>query len=224
MGRDEEVTVGGDDRLIWIRRLAYLITVGFLLNMAFLFFQWQALQPWGSRVLLHFSIFLMFPLVFALCLLPIWIGALFFRRTRRLGMLFIVVITVLLSFAILSARGFERYRLAQFERLAQRADPLVAAVHYYERDHDRPPPSLAALVPDYLEEVPDTGIGAYPAFDYLRGDVARVPGDNQWAIFVDVPKGFSNFDQFVYYPSQTYPGRNEWGYFEPVGDWAYVHE
>lgn len=53
-----------------------------------------------------------------------------------------------------------------FARLARRSQPLVEAICEYSAEQGRPPESLQALVPQYLERVPGTGLPAYPQYDY----------------------------------------------------------
>ena len=54
-----------------------------------------------------------------------------------------------------------------FEQFAARAAPLVKAIEDYQRVRGHLPEKLDRLVPDYLSQVPETGLGAYPEFEYL---------------------------------------------------------
>ena len=109
-----------------------------------------------------------------------------------------------------------------FRSLAVRSEPLVSAIHRYERANGRPPALLKDLVPRYLSEIPTTGMGAYPRYEYLVGPMARRGYDgNDWILYVDAPSGFMNWNQFFYYPNQRYPNRASW---LRLGKWAYLHE
>ena len=112
-----------------------------------------------------------------------------------------------------------------FERLAERSRPLISAVRRFEVDHERPPASLDELIPKYLVAIPNTGMAAYPEYEYVTGDKALEHYDgNPWAVWVDSPSGGINWDIFLYYPKQNYPQRGHGGSLESVKDWAYVHE
>jgi len=113
-----------------------------------------------------------------------------------------------------------------FARIA--ADPQAWAVWYRKTrrlvlarfPHGQPPDSLGELVPDYLAELPSTGMKNYPSYEYRTGDAARLHHGNPWVIWMGVGYGMG-FDEFVYYPLQNYP---EHSGFERLGKWAYFHE
>lgn len=111
-----------------------------------------------------------------------------------------------------------------FEQLAERSQALVQAIRLYDADYGRPPASLANLVPEYLPEIPRTGMAAYPDYKYKVCDVSDECEGNAWVLSVPTPIGFLNWDEFVYYPSGNYPSTDVRGWLEPVRDWAYVHE
>ncbi len=118
----------------------------------------------------------------------------------------------------------ENIRREAFLKLAARSQPLVDAIHGYETKHGRPPDTLQSLVPEFLPQVPRTGMGAYPEYHFVAGEAAQRFANNPWALYVPTPSGGINFDQFIYFPLQNYPRRGFGGWLEPVGDWAYVHE
>lgn len=53
-------------------------------------------------------------------------------------------------------------------RARERAEPLLAAIHAYEERHAKPPPSLDALVPEFLPEIPTTGRAFASDYGYER--------------------------------------------------------
>lgn len=89
--------------------------------------------------------------------------------------------------------------------------------------------SLARLVPEYLDEVPGTGMIGYPEWQYERRDDdenwrQRHAGENPaYDLRVHCTYGL-NFDTLHYWPSERYPGRMWGGGVERVDGWAYVHE
>lgn len=135
-----------------------------------------------------------------------------------LGLLYVVCCFV-------GIRLGQQTRMAGMKAFTERAKPLVAAIHQYEREHHAPPETLKALVPRYLPKIPSTGMRAYPGFVYLTGaDCRQRYHENPWALFVATPLGFVNGDCLLYFPRQNYPERGYGGSLERVGDWAYVHE
>jgi hypothetical protein len=106
-------------------------------------------------------------------------------------------------------------RRAAFEDMTHRAQPLIAAIEGFAADHGGPPPDLAALVPAYLDQLPTTGLRAYPEFGYWTSAEG-------WGFEIDCSRGLGNFDRFYYPPD---PGR----VFHPddielINGWAYYHE
>ncbi|MCZ6598532.1 MAG: hypothetical protein O7B99_12895 [Planctomycetota bacterium] len=116
-----------------------------------------------------------------------------------------------------------KVRARSFRALAERSQPLVDAIARYHRHQDFPPSSLAALVPEYLDEIPGTGIDPYPEYRYLvleEGSRFETP----WELRVPCGRGLLNWDVFVYWPSEEYPSAMYGGTVERMGAWAYVHE
>lgn len=146
------------------------------------------------------------------------------RRTlRRLGLCVVLVVSTL-------AGGYlgGTIRTLAFNRLAERSKVLVGAINRYESAKGGPPPSLAALVPEFLEAVPGTGMAAYPDYRYVSrgGDSSgTAPREqNPWMLWVNTPSGGINFDEFMYFPLQNYPEKDYGGVLQRIGEWAYLHE
>jgi hypothetical protein len=75
-----------------------------------------------------------------------------------------------------------------------------------------------------LEEVPYTGMIAYPQFLYSkdRNDIQTNPGS--YGLRIEYTSGGINFDRFIYWPSETYPDTIKDNWVERIHKWAYVHE
>jgi len=130
------------------------------------------------------------------------------------------------SILILSDYYLSSYRRQVFQNLAEQSQTLVNAIHEFERTNNVPPDNLQQLVPEYISEIPQTGIGAYPNYCYrtlLTEEVFKANG-NQWILYVDTPRGGSNNDLFIYLPLQNYPEKGFGGDLEKIDNWAYVHE
>jgi hypothetical protein len=76
--------------------------------------------------------------------------------------------------------------------------PISAAIRAYEADIGRPPRRLGALVPKYIAEIPRTGLGDFPQYDYLLHDDAR-----RWS--PSVRMGHLGFKHMSFAPEPAYP-------------------
>lgn len=161
----------------------------------------------------------------AACIAVVVLPFLLFSRKRRKSALAWFLLSA--CYLPLAFGGFilgERIRNSAFRDLAARSVPLVTAIQHYTDDHQTPPASLDRLVPQYLSEIPKTGIMAYSEYRYETGEVAKRYEGNPWILRVSTPSGGINFDEFLYFPLQNYPDRGHCGSFERIGDWAYLHE
>ena len=88
--------------------------------------------------------------------------------------------------------------------LAERGAPLVAALQRYVTANDEPPASLDALVPEFIAQIPDSEMAAYPEYQYELGTRARLYADNPWVLYVEARRGVFAFDTFMYWPRQNH--------------------
>ena len=148
--------------------------------------------------------------------------ALFFRKTRSLATSTLVACTFSVPAVLIASYLSGHARSMAFGRLAVRSEPLVAAIRAYEQRHGEPPPSLQALVPEFLEVLPKTGMPSYPAYSYevlsWTGDAPRA-----WRLKVECSGGLLNFDEFVYWPESEGSGYDA-GQLTRHGEWVYAHE
>ena len=116
-------------------------------------------------------------------------------------------------------------RRQALERIPERAQPILRALAAYEEQLGEPPESLGALIPDWIDAIPSTGMAAHPAFVFMPAE-DRDPLPPSWSLRVPCSSGLVNWDVFLDYPDRNYEGAGErWGgWGEPIGDWLYVHE
>ena len=209
----------------WYRRALFIaapIVCGAIPLVSVPAAEWAAVAPNGTEMALWYVMLLVFPALASVPTFFVELVGLLFRRVRPYAALLSICSLVFIVAFIVSLRAGDRIRMGAFARLAERSKPLVAAIRAYEEKHGRPPKSLAALVPDFLANIPSTGMGAYPEYRY------KVPTNshegNPWVLYVFTPSGGINFDQFMYFPLTNYPKVGYGGWLERVGDWAYVHE
>jgi hypothetical protein len=159
----------------------------------------------------------MLALVVAIVAMPF----LLLRRTRPSAIDTLLVsggLVILFIPTLFLATHARRYG---FRLAARRAQPLVAALGAYQKDHGAAPQTLAELSPAYIAALP----ARLPPLELIAGDEARSRFDgNDWVLFSVVSTGLLNWDQFMYFPRQDYPDVGYGGWVERVDDWAYVHE
>lgn len=141
---------------------------------------------------------------------------------RSSSITFVLVSLLALPSFLFTLPAQEFSRELAFERVAKRAEPLVAAIHAYEKRYSLVPPDLLALVPEFLDEIPQTGLPHYPSFQYRAGRPTP-DSPNCWSLEVACSRGYVNWDRFVYSPTNVG--------FDPssdpvtrLGDWVYFHE
>ena len=191
----------------------------------FPFSEWISTTRIGTMFFLWGQMIYLFPLMAAILGTPVLIICLLFQRTRRQSFFYLLISVFLIPCCIFGIILGQKTRTAGMESFAQRSQILIAAIGKYERDNSGPPQSLNDLVPDYIPDVPSTGMMAYPEYGYHTGDEAKERyADNAWALSVFTPSGGINFDMMLYFPNQNYPQHGYGGWLESVGDWVYVHE
>jgi hypothetical protein len=206
------------------RLILRLFLAGSSAIAAYPLLEYLALAPFGSKWFLATKMVLVMPMLAALAVLVISPFLLFFRRLRQSAVhSFCIAGVVTLGFCVSFNRD-DFVRMPAFYRLAKRSVPLVQAIRAYEAQHGQPPPSLAALVPDFLSAVPNTGMGAYPDYKYYTGEEAARYDGNSWILVIPTSRGVLNWDSFMYFPLQNYPKTGYGGVLERIEDWAYVHE
>jgi hypothetical protein len=186
---------------------------------------WYAIQPRGNDHWLWYSLVLLgIPLIVACLAVPIYLlGLLLPGKRREAGFGLIAALLWVLTTSAAIGLG-DRVRMSGMRQLADRSMPVVRAIHRYSHENGRPPATLADLVPRYLSQVPTTGLGAYPDYHLLIGERAAEYENNPWVLTVDTPSGGINFDIMAYFPRQNYPDADDSGWWERIGEWAYLHE
>ncbi len=208
-----------------VRTALVTALVATALNGLFIVAEYHAVSANGSDILLWYTVPLVFPLLIALVAVVTSLPFFIFRSKRKEAIDVFAVAAVYLAIGILCVSIGSRVRIRGFERLVERSRPLISAVRRFEAENKRPPATLAELVPKYLAGIPNTGMAAYPKYEYVTGDQALKNYDgNPWAVWVDTPASGINWDIFLYYPKQNYPQSGHGGSLERVKDWAYVHE
>lgn len=191
----------------------------------FPFSQWMSTTQNGTTFFLWCQIFYGFALIAAVLSIPVLSVLVFFKHNRARKLFFLLLSIVYIPCCVYGIYLGRGVRMSGMEAFAERSQPLITAIQEYELDHGAPPVALTALVPDYLPAVPNTGMSAYPEYEYFSGDKAREwYAGNPWAISVSTPSGWLNWDMMLYFPKQNYPKHGYGGGLERVGDWAYVHE
>ncbi|MGA3143943.1 MAG: hypothetical protein ABSF10_13115 [Verrucomicrobiota bacterium] len=116
----------------------------------------------------------------------------------------------------------ETMRDAGFKAITVRGRPLVAAIKQFQAKNGAPPGRLGELVPDFIPAIPDTGVAAYPKYEFVRKpDPAKYDG-NPWVLFVNISTDDLMQDLLIFYPNQNYPTRPQVASARRFGDWAKI--
>jgi hypothetical protein len=116
----------------------------------------------------------------------------------------------------------ETMRDAAFKAITVRGGPLIAAIKQFQAKNGALPGRLDELVPDFIPAIPDTGVGAYPKFEYLRKpDPAKYDG-NPWVLYVNVSTDELMQDLLIFYPDQNYTPNRPGHLAGRFADWAKI--
>jgi hypothetical protein len=146
---------------------------------------------------------------------------LLFARSYRASVLTTFVFAVTLAALFIAGiRAAKRVRIQSFHVVAQRSEPVIAAIEKHIANAGTPPATLQQLVPLYFAAIP---AGLPPLEIHSGPDIRKAYQGNEWIVSTSVT-WIMSFDRFLYFPNQQYPERGYGGVLERVGRWAYVHE
>jgi hypothetical protein len=206
------------------KTLLNVFGLALLVNGFIVLAEYLAATPGGTGFLRSISGFAYLPLPAAFLAIPVAV-ILLFRRGNRIKELKILLACILyLIVGMAGIRLTADVRHNAFVDLAQRSRPLVTAIKQFETKYGKPPSNLEQLIPEFLSAVPGTGIGASPNYEYIVVTDKSNYEANPWILQISTPSGLMNWDVFLYFPKQNYPEVGYGGVFEPIEDWAYVHE
>jgi hypothetical protein len=124
-----------------------------------------------------------------------------------------------------SVETYASMRWYAFDLMSARSADLVKAIESYQTANKLPPASLGDLVPDYLRELPRTGMAANPTYEY-----SATPGpcskENRWHLWISAGEFFS-FDYLFFCPLRDYDqGVSSFvtDRRKTIGDWVYQFE
>lgn len=143
-------------------------------------------------------------------------------ETRPFGLVVLAGCLVAAPTIVLAGPVTGRCRSFAFARLAERSEPLVAAILAYKARHGAAPAELRDLVPEFLDAVPGTGMPSYPLYEYECVE-SLADGQRAWRLWVDCSVGPLDFDEFRYCPAGD-PDPYDDDPYTRHGDWVYWHE
>jgi hypothetical protein len=207
------------------RRVALQAAAAFLV---FGFLYWAAVVwpvlPFGSRLFTALGMMLPLGTLFGLIVAAASLANMLRSRSRPSSIRDLVLGLAVVAGTVVGSWFGPSHRMERIALVTETAMPLVEAIDEFERRENRPPQQLSELVPKYLPEIPFTGMGGYPDWEYRTGPDARPHAENRWILLVRTGGPGINFDQLLYFPNQRYPESGYGGQIERVGRWAYVHE
>ena len=157
-------------RVGWLLRWT---AAGFLVHGLWIVANWYALRPDGSSLALWYALLLTFPGAYALLLILVGLAGLIPRGSRAFSARLLSASLIWVLSFIICVRVAGVVRMQAMREFAERSQPLVAAIHAYEREQGRPPSGLQELVPKYLPSIPATGMTAYPEYQLYTGEARR---------------------------------------------------
>jgi hypothetical protein len=180
-----------------------------------------ALHPDGTDVHFLTRILAVMALLASFGVLFVTLVFCLLKRSRNSAVVWLVISVAFAASILVSLGEARRIRHDAFYELAERSSSLVEAIERYDNRFGKPPEKLGELVPDFISVIPSTGMGAYPEYKYLAGELYE---GNPWVLIIHTPTAIGDFDQFVYYPLQNYPAHWFGNRMERIRDWAYIHE
>lgn len=197
-------------------------TVSLVVNGARVFGEWALC--WNGYIaggLLFLSPLLLLPAALAgvMTVISAFIGLL--SRFRHEAMVTMCCCLIFITTYYLAGYYSFMVRRAIYIGAAVRGTPLTGAILDYEVEHSSPPSTLSALVPRYIDQIPETGFATTPHFDYhVYGEGGREP---RWELSLHRSE-LPNADALVFWPGGNYPGKISEGTIEKLGQWAYIHD
>ncbi|HEY9759038.1 MAG TPA: hypothetical protein V6C97_27980 [Oculatellaceae cyanobacterium] len=176
----------------------------------YLYFAWCIVLPMAMMI--------MAGLVFLTILL---ICSLLLPSARPVAMRLLFVSVFLLVSSLFGLFVAIKVRDDLIAQVPRRASALITAIQKYQLANGAPPERLDQLSPEFLTEIPKTGIGCYPEYEY---EVRQNDNRNPWELKISCPLGLLNWDFMFFWPIRKYPEKIYGGWIEPIGDWAYFHE
>lgn len=183
------------------------ILLGILIQKIKLMAMERDISPDGGPDPFFTTFLLTAPILLGSCLaFPLGLFALAIKITRPIG---VFILCGAMAF-LLTLRIYDHnsIRMEAFQKAGKRLTPLINAIEQYKADKGEYPAKLDVLIPEYLTELPSTGMKNYSKYEYELGERAGFRGENPWTIVVDAGYGMG-FDKFVYYPLQK-----EWLYLK----------
>lgn len=147
---------------------------------------------------------------------------LLFRSTRSIGINWLLWASLAFVSFFPCVRWAGEVRLAGLRSLAERGEPIGAAIESYAARTGSPPARLEDLVPRDLSRIPSTGLPAYPAYRYRTGP--DLPAGAAWELYVPTPMGGINFDRIFRLPGGVVPTRVEGSPVTPLGNWGWKRD
>lgn len=174
--------------------------------------------PWaipGSEILLLTG--------FALgaCVLVLALVAVVHQHHPALALRTFMIGVVLMLASVPVIYTATQLRMYGFALVADRAEPILMAIHQFQKEVGRLPKSTSELQSRFAASFPK-GI---PPLEFLDIDQATLicPG-NKWILRANVSTGLLNWDKFLYFEAENYDQCQMTESLQRVNRWGYYHE
>ena len=205
-----------------IRELTRTATLaGFAFGSARIITEYLALAPMGCDMTLMFDAltllyYLTGPVVLLVCILTA-----INRRTRLLALKICILLTFFSAPFSICGCIATQVRMRGYEALAERSEPLINSIVAYEEAKGEAPAKLEDLVPEFQAQVPTTGIGTYPNYEYMQSPTGPSKETGQWLLRIRIHR-IHGVSECFYSPS---PAQRKGFKTQKLGrDWLLIEE
>jgi hypothetical protein len=189
----------------------------------------------STRNLLDLELFISFPMIMiSLCIVSVpfvLVACLFVGKIWRIRFILWAILPI---FCIVIQIGLYRivplFKHRACLKIVSQGQTIIDTINSYKNDNGKYPDTLNALIPKYINKIPETGIRGFPFFEYELLNPAeykyQVPemGNKQiYELRVKLERLFK-WDRVFYWPVEKYPNSIYGGDIEKIGKWAYVDE
>jgi len=117
---------------------------------------------------------------------------------------------------------FERKKNRALEQATGNAKPLIVALHLHYDQEGFYPANLGELVPQYIHEIPNTGMAGYPQYEYLLDD----RHSDHYVLKINLSPPWTLSEEMWFWPEQDYDRESKsgpWRYQQEFHGWIRVY-
>ena len=137
-----------------------------------------------------------------------------YRSTLLHFLCVVVFLSFVLNYRVVHWRVTAPFEKAALERVPVQGQLLVDALEAYHGQHGEYPDMLDALVPEFIEAIPPTGLSSKSRFNYYKNDE-----NAYYRLSASRRMGILDFNFLSFSPDPEFSGVGNMG---SIGAWAYI--